>query len=152
MVIAFLLLASVVVKNAWCRYLCPYGALMGLVALASPTSIRRNADLCIDCAKCAKACPASLPVDRLTAVRSAECSACLSCVTACPAAGALDLSIGLGSRRRLLPAWSVAAGVLALFLGLVGTAHVTGRWHTSLPDSVYFDFIPRASQFGHPGR
>src|SRR5207253_574683 len=42
---------SLVVKNTWCRYLCPYGALMGLVALESPTRIVRNAGACIDCAK-----------------------------------------------------------------------------------------------------
>jgi polyferredoxin len=150
LVIAFLLLASVVVKNAWCRYLCPYGALMGLVSLASPSSIRRNADACIDCAKCAKACPSRLPVDRVAAVRSPECSACLSCVTACPAAGALDLSIGVSTGRAALPAWAVAAGVLAIFLGLVGTARVTGHWDTPLPDAVYFELVPRAGEFGHP--
>src|ERR1035438_8035666 len=30
-VMAILILASVFVQNFWCRYLCPYGALMGLV-------------------------------------------------------------------------------------------------------------------------
>jgi polyferredoxin len=148
-VIGVLLVASVVVKHAWCRYLCPYGALMGLVALASPTRIRRDADLCIDCAKCAKACPASLPVDRMASVRSAECSACLVCVSVCPAVGALDLKV---SRRRVLPAWGMAVAVLTIFLSLVGVARATGHWQTDLPDSLYFDVIPRASEFGHPGR
>ena len=67
--LALLVLASVFVQNFWCRYLCPYGALMGLAALASPLRIRREASLCIDCAKCAKACPSALPVDRLVAIR-----------------------------------------------------------------------------------
>src|ERR1051326_5132067 len=31
-----LVLASAFVQNFWCRYLCPYGALMGLTALLSP--------------------------------------------------------------------------------------------------------------------
>ncbi len=48
-VLAVLVLVSLVVKDAWCRYLCPYGAMMGLVALASPARIIRNADACIDC-------------------------------------------------------------------------------------------------------
>jgi polyferredoxin len=43
-----LIVLSVVVKNFWCRYLCPYGAMLGLVALVSPTRIRRDADACID--------------------------------------------------------------------------------------------------------
>jgi polyferredoxin len=62
-VMALLLVFSIFVQNFWCRYLCPYGALMGLAALPSPLRIRREASLCIDCARCAKACPALLPVD-----------------------------------------------------------------------------------------
>jgi polyferredoxin len=61
--IAFLVLASVFVQNFWCRYFCPYGAMMGLVALLSPMRIRRTPEKCIDCAKCAKACPSLLPVE-----------------------------------------------------------------------------------------
>ena len=91
-VMALLVLASVFVQNFWCRYLCPYGALMGLASLASPLRIRREESACIDCAKCAKACPSMLPVDRLVTIRSAECTGCLQCVAACPAAGALFLA------------------------------------------------------------
>jgi polyferredoxin len=38
-VLGMLALLSVLVKNFWCRYLCPYGALLGLVALLSPGKI-----------------------------------------------------------------------------------------------------------------
>jgi polyferredoxin len=148
-VLSVLVVASVAVKNPWCRYLCPYGAMMGLVALVSPARITRNADACIDCAKCAKACPAGLPVDTLASIRSAECTACLSCVAACPAVGALDLTIGL-RRRRAVPPWALAAAVVILFGGIVAFARLNGYWHTALPDAVYSDLIPRASQFAHP--
>lgn len=149
-VLAVLVAVSLVVKNAWCRYLCPYGGLMGLVALVSPTKIVRDADACIDCAKCAKACPAGLPVDVLMSVRSAECTACLSCVAVCPAVGALDLKTGVARRDAIIPAWALAAAILILFFGIVGYARAAGYWHTSLPDGVYFDLIPRASAFAHP--
>src|ERR1051325_5031605 len=62
--LALLILAWVFVQNFWWRYLCPCGALRGLAALASPLRIRRQPELCIDCAKCARACPSALPVDR----------------------------------------------------------------------------------------
>src|SRR5262245_45123462 len=148
-VLAVLVVLSLVVKNTWCRYLCPYGALMGLVALVSPTRIVRNADACIDCAKCAKACPAGLRVDVLASVRSAECTACLSCVAVCPAVGALDLKTAL-PRRRAIPPWAFAAAILLVFLSVFGFARATGHWRTSLPDSLYFELVPRAADFSHP--
>ena len=146
-VIAVLVVLSVFVKNVWCRFLCPYGALLGLASLVSLTRIRRNPEACIDCAKCAKACPSQLPVDKLLSVRSVECTGCLECVAACPAKGALDLSAG----RRPVPAQAVALGLAAIFLGFVAAAMLTGHWHTALPDAVYFDLIPNASSLGHPG-
>jgi polyferredoxin len=56
-ILGVLVLASLLIQNFWCRYLCPYGALLGIAALFSPARIRRNPETCIDCAKCAKACP-----------------------------------------------------------------------------------------------
>lgn len=92
-VLAVLIALSVAVKNFWCRYLCPYGALLGIVSIVSPVVIRRNAALCIDCAKCAKACPSRLPVDTKPRIRSAECSLCMSCVAACPVKDALQVRV-----------------------------------------------------------
>jgi polyferredoxin len=147
MVIAVLVIASVFIQNFWCRYMCPYGALMGLASIASPLRIRRDPDLCIDCAKCAKACPSVLPVDQLVIIRSAECTGCLQCVADCPAAGALFLA---APRRKGVPAWLVAAGVAVIFVGVCGWARVTGHWHTELPHRTYFELIPHANEFEHP--
>ncbi len=144
--LASLAVLSVLVKNFWCRYLCPYGALMGLAALLSPSRIRRDPDRCIDCAKCAKACPALLPVDRLMSVRSAECMACLECVAVCPAEGALRMSF----TRRRLPAWALAAGIAVLFLGIVLAAKASGYWQTLVPDEMYRELVPRSGEFAHP--
>ena len=139
--------ASLFVQNFWCRYLCPYGALMGFASMASPLRIRRDPDLCIDCGKCAKACPSALPVDRLVTIRSAECTGCMQCVAECPAAGALFLA---APRRRKVPAGVVAAGTVALFLALCGYARFAGHWHTNLPERVYFELVPHADEFAHP--
>jgi polyferredoxin len=145
--LAALALLSVVYQNFWCRYLCPYGALMGLASLFSPAKIRRNEEQCIDCTKCARACPALLQVDKLVNIRSAECTACLECVAVCPAKGALELSL---PAKRRLPAWGVAAGIAILFLGIVGYAKWRGAWESRIPDSVYQEYVPVASQFQHP--
>jgi polyferredoxin len=147
LVMAGLVMASVLVENFWCRYLCPYGALMGLAALASPLRIRRDSSLCIDCGKCTKACPSNLPVDRLIRIRSAECTGCLECVASCPSAGALIMA---APGRRRFPAWAMTAGVALLFVGVCGYARLSGHWDTNLPSRIYQDLIPHASEFSHP--
>ncbi len=147
LVLVGLAVASLFVQNFWCRYLCPYGALMGLVSMVSPLRIRRVEGLCIDCAKCAKACPSALPVDKLVTIKSAECLGCMECVAACPAAGALLMS---APRRKQVPVWAIAAGTALLFLGITGYARWSGHWHTDLPSRIYFELIPRANEFTHP--
>ena len=147
LVVGALVLASVLIQNFWCRYLCPYGAMLGLVAKLSPTRIRRAPEPCIDCAKCAKACPSHMAVDKLITIGSAECTGCLECVAVCPAQGALFVSL---PRQRVLPAWAMAAGIAILFFGVVAGAQWAGHWHTNLPASVYMELIPHASEFSHP--
>jgi len=146
-VMAVLVIASVLVENVWCRYLCPYGALLGLVSLASPLRIRRVPSACIDCGKCARVCPSALPVDRLITIRSAECTACLECVAACPAAGALWLA---APRKKPVPAWALAAAIVVLFLGITGYARWSGHWRSELPSRVYSELIPQANEWNHP--
>lgn len=75
---------SVVVPAFWCRALCPYGALLGLFSWLSPVAVARDEGKCLLCARCAKACPAALPVDRLARVSSPECQGCAECIGASP--------------------------------------------------------------------
>jgi hypothetical protein len=44
----------------------------------------------------------------------------------------------------------VAAGVAALFLGIITGAKLTGHWQTNLPRQSDFDLVPRADTFMHP--
>ena len=145
--LAALLLLSVLVQNFWCRYLCPYGALLGLASWFSPLRIRRKPELCIDCSKCAKACPSALPVDKLIAIQSVECTGCLECVAVCPAEGALCMS---APRRKAVPVWGMAVGIAVLFLGICGWAQWRGYWRTEVSSQTYFELIPHAREFTHP--
>ena len=145
-VLGMLAIASIFVQNFWCRYLCPYGAFLGFFAMASPARIKRQPANCIDCGKCAKACPSLLPVDKLITVKSAECTACLICIAECPVADALELSVA----RRRVPAWAVAASVAVIFFGICGYAQSQGYWHTRLPEQVYMRLVPAAADLAHP--
>ena len=147
-VLGMLVLASVFVQNFWCRYLCPLGALHGLSSLLSPLRIRRDPVKCIDCAKCAKACPSRLAVDTLVQIRSAECLGCLECVAVCPAEGALAMT--LAPTRRAVPARLIAVGAVGLFLAFVLAAKTTGHWDSPISNDVYRGLIPHAREFSHP--
>jgi len=153
-VLGTLVLASLLVQNFWCRYLCPYGALLGLASVFSPLRIRRNPETCIDCAKCAQACPSALPVDKLVSIKSAECTGCLECVAVCPAEGALRLGLPQLDARRpervWVRPWAFAAGVAVLFFGIVGFAKAEGCWKSDIPQAVYQQLVPHANEASHP--
>jgi polyferredoxin len=152
-VLAVLVVASVFVQNFWCRYLCPYGALLGITSMFSPLRIRRNPETCIDCAKCAKACPSALPVDKLVTIKSAECTGCLECVAVCPAEGALQMALPrmvADRTAKRMPTWAFAAGVAALFFGIVGFAKTEGYWKSDIPQAVYKQLVPHANEASHP--
>jgi polyferredoxin len=150
-VLGTLLLASVFVQGAWCRYLCPYGALLGLFSWFSPTRVTRNPDRCVSCGLCDKACMARLPVSRKEGVKSPECTGCLDCVAVCPVANALEIR---APRRRKVPPVVFAGAVLGLFfVGYLG-ARATGFWSNGIPDQEYVDRIQNLDSpvYGHPGR
>ncbi|HEY3355398.1 MAG TPA: 4Fe-4S binding protein [Polyangia bacterium] len=77
-----IMIASLFVLRAWCRYLCPWGYLMGLLARVSRLKLARDPARCTDCEACARACD----VGAITGgeVRHAECQLCYACVDACP--------------------------------------------------------------------
>ena len=110
-----ILLLSLFFQMPWCRYLCPYGALLGLVSMASLLKIRRSPRHCVRCHQCDHRCPANLPVMLRTTVRSPECFACYRCVDGCPAPGALALA---AHGNRVMPTW--LTGTLLSGILLVG--------------------------------
>jgi polyferredoxin len=123
-------LAAVVVPQFWCRYLCPYGALLGVVGRLTPLPVTRREDACVGCRACSRACPGRIDVATATAVRSAECIGCLDCVAACPHAGAL--SVELPALRRPVPAWLSAAVLLATFAAVIAAGMLTGHWRSEV--------------------
>jgi ferredoxin len=148
-VLVALVLLSVMVQGFWCRYLCPYGALLGLASWLSPTRVRRRPASCIDCGLCDRVCMARLPVSRRQAVVSPECTGCLDCVAACPVEDAL----GVETLRRPLTPLRLAAALVLLFLGGYATARATGAWQNSIGDREYIQRVEELRQGGyaHPG-
>jgi len=142
-----LVILSIPFKNFWCRYLCPYGAFLGLLSYASPWKMHRSEDACIHCHKCTKACPSQLNVEAMDRVISPECMGCLKCVAECPARGALEVARPKG---QVLKPLVFAALVAVIFFGLISTAKLTGHWKTAISNEEYAQLIPQESNFKHP--
>ncbi len=84
---------NVLADRFWCRYLCPLGALLGLIA---KVQILRPlvGHGCVRCGPCADSCrlgAIELPDEGRARVTSSECTMCLDCLVACPSTGVVGI-------------------------------------------------------------
>ena len=148
-VISILFLLSIPLRNFWCRYLCPYGALLGVLNFLSPTKIKRNPISCIDCGLCAKACPSFIKVDKVKTVLSDECTSCFNCIDVCPVADTLDLKSILPSKKKINKRYA-AIGFVSIFLIVTGIGMYTGNWGNNISKEEYLLHYKQMNSYGHP--
>lgn len=146
-ILASLTFLSLLYKNFWCRYLCPYGALLGLASLASPFRIRRDAGGCTGCRRCTAACPSNLAVHSSTTVSSPECTGCLTCTAHCPEQGVLAMQPVF--LKRQTPVWFFPLVAVFVFMTAIGAGMVTGHWQSSLSYADYQQLIPQEPYLSH---
>jgi len=137
---------SLLYKNFWCRYLCPYGALLGLLSRISPFKVRRNQDKCAHCHACTTHCPTQIDVESKDVVKSEECFGCLTCVSRCRAEGALDLTVRWRNKVRVVTPWLFPIMLVALFYLVIGIGMLTNSWHSKIPYDDYQQLIPEVQK------
>jgi len=88
------ILLTLFVERPWCKYACPYGALLGVFNLFRIFKIRRIPSHCIDCKACDQACPMNITVSAGEAVRDHQCISCMKCTSehTCPVANTVEFS------------------------------------------------------------
>lgn len=125
--LVLIMMACVFVYRAFCRFLCPLGAIYGLFSRFALTGMRVEADKCTRCGRCVAHCKMDI-----RKIGDRECIACGACVQACPTQ-AISLKCG---RVQCLPAptknkakrrlYRVLACLLALAV-LAGVGYAVNR-------------------------
>jgi polyferredoxin len=95
-VLGVTLLASLFIERPWCKYACPYGAVLGITNLFRIFSIKRAESTCKADGACSIMCPMNIPVDTLNTVRDHQCISCMECTSeaVCPVARTVVFTSG----------------------------------------------------------
>ena len=78
-----ILILSFFVERAFCRYLCPLGALFTPLSAGRLFRIRRLETACTGCQQCTRTCAMGVTVHEDDFVRSGECIDCMRCMAVC---------------------------------------------------------------------
>ncbi|MFW9830921.1 MAG: 4Fe-4S binding protein [Candidatus Thorarchaeota archaeon] len=87
--LSIIIIAALFINRPFCRWICPTGAMMGLVGQFSFLTINRSSTECLgptcDSPRCKQACPVGIDVmDKpFGKIYSRDCIMCLDCVAKC---------------------------------------------------------------------
>ncbi|OQX84532.1 MAG: hypothetical protein B6D63_04295, partial [Candidatus Latescibacteria bacterium 4484_7] len=91
MIFTAILLLNLVAPRFWCRYLCPLGALLGLLGRWQiGARVVLDEEKCISCRKCVVSCQGDASPFPAGAWGSMECLTCQNCKDVCPV-GAIEI-------------------------------------------------------------
>lgn len=90
-------LGSLFFERFWCRYLCPYAALLNIAQKVGQLfsiprhKVQRNLERCNDCGLCSLNCSMNLDILSDEYVQSEDCIHCLRCARVCPKPGTITV-------------------------------------------------------------
>lgn len=95
LVLGLILIGSLFVERPWCKYLCPFGALLGIFNFFRIVKLKRNEKTCINCKVCDRVCPMNIDISTSKVIIDHACISCLLCTDemACPVSNSLNFSV-----------------------------------------------------------
>ncbi|MFC1898336.1 4Fe-4S binding protein [Candidatus Cloacimonadota bacterium] len=89
LILAIIVIGGFFIERIWCRYLCPYAALMnifeylGKLLRIKRAKIFRNVKTSINCFNCANYCPLNVDIGYNEEIADVNCIHCFRCVRKC---------------------------------------------------------------------
>lgn len=87
LLLLLIIISSLFVERAFCRYFCPLGGIFSLISKSRIYKIKKDSTECINCNLCTKKCPMGINVDEETSIHgqviSSECIDCFKCIDTC---------------------------------------------------------------------
>lgn len=95
-ILALTALGSLFVERPWCKYLCPYGALLGFANKLKVFKLYRDENTCISCDLCSKSCPMNIDVANSKSISQLQCISCFECTSenVCPVPETVEIKWG----------------------------------------------------------
>ena len=129
-----IIILSLFIERPFCKYACPYGALLGLTNFFRIFGIRRNEKTCISCSACDKVCPMNITISDKSKVKNHQCISCLACTSevACPVEKTLEMSTTKLEKNKgfTLNYKKTSLFVLIVILGSIIVLTSLGLWKT----------------------
>lgn len=127
---------SIFIERPWCKYICPYGAVLGIFNTFKIVKIRRNENTCINCNSCSKNCPMNIKVSQSKVVLNHQCISCLKCTSEdyCPVEKTVQFKTNiksLGLSKIDINAYFIAIVVFIAIFGTVMLSSAFGLWSTT---------------------
>ena len=129
-------LLNLAVPRFYCRFICPAGALFGILSRFALWRMGKRGNECTDCHRCERNCEGAC--SPTTQIRINECVLCMNCMRECthhlmtyqvaPSATGETVSPDLSRRQFLASALSGAAAVPMLRIG----GSLRGNWDPAL--------------------
>lgn len=139
-VLGVTLVASLFVTRPWCRYLCPYGALLGFFNKIRIFKITRNSNTCVQCGECDRCCPMRINVSDKGKVTDLQCISCYECTSErnCPIADTVNMQVGVtvadekagNNRYKKITMKVISVFIILIIFGGIGIAMASNIWST----------------------
>lgn len=130
-ILGIVVLLSLFVERPFCKYACPYGALLGLFNKIRIFRIHRVEQTCINCSKCNKACPMNIDVQGGSAVASVQCISCMECTSdnACPVSK--TVTMGVKADKAVVSTSKVGLLTVGILIAGILLSVALGLWNTT---------------------